>query len=362
MTQENQYPVTTQATTKKSTATKKEAPAKVKSGSKLSKLNSLLLIFTLAMLVLLGLWAYYKIERLDKAIGENSSQIDSITEVPDMVTFKENLYQRMQANSTEHEKLATETAELSAMLSELSRQQNRNQRDWVLAEAEYLLKIAAARVNLLRDVKSATLALQKVDESIASLNDPSLLKLREQLAHDIVELNIARKLDADGVLLRLTALSKQITQLPVAKIELEQAYKNDAKSEQPEPQKKSHKSIAELKRWLGYKKLPATAYRDTREGQQMFYIDQLLQLEIDAARYALLRLDKDNYQQHLTTARNLLEQHYLQQDEVVIKVNAQLVALMADKVFPTLPNLSGSQAHLKRAIASSKTNKKQKED
>ncbi|MDF4782098.1 uroporphyrinogen-III C-methyltransferase, partial [Vibrio parahaemolyticus] len=64
----------------------------------------------------------------------------------------------------------------------------RRPNDWLLAEADYLVKLAGRKLFLEHDVESATQLMESADQRIAALNDPSLVKLRKAMANDITKL------------------------------------------------------------------------------------------------------------------------------------------------------------------------------
>ncbi|GAK84761.1 uroporphyrinogen-III methyltransferase [Vibrio ponticus] len=92
----------------------------------------------------------------------------------------------------------------------------RRPNDWLLAEADYLVKLAGRKLFLEHDAESATLLMESADQRIAALNDPSLVPLRKSMANDITKLKTIPLIDRDGLVLRLTALQQQVDQLPLA--------------------------------------------------------------------------------------------------------------------------------------------------
>ncbi|MDF5281328.1 heme biosynthesis operon protein HemX, partial [Vibrio parahaemolyticus] len=95
--------------------------------------------------------------------------------------------------------------------------------DWLLAEADYLVKLAGRKLFLEHDVESATQLMESADQRIAALNDPSLVKLRKAMANDITKLRTIPLIDRDGLVLRLTALQQQVDKLPLANALLPEA-------------------------------------------------------------------------------------------------------------------------------------------
>ncbi|NIR97783.1 MAG: enzyme of heme biosynthesis, partial [Gammaproteobacteria bacterium] len=65
---------------------------------------------------------------------------------------------------------------LEALHTELGR----GRREWAIAEIEYYLRIANQRLQLLRDVDTATTALKLADQRLRALGDPALYEVRQR--------------------------------------------------------------------------------------------------------------------------------------------------------------------------------------
>ncbi|MCQ6498264.1 uroporphyrinogen-III C-methyltransferase, partial [Vibrio parahaemolyticus] len=73
------------------------------------------------------------------------------------------------------------------------------------------------------DVESENQLMESADQRIASLNDPSLVKLRKAMANDITKLRTVPLIYRDGLVLRLTALQQQEDKLPISNALLPEA-------------------------------------------------------------------------------------------------------------------------------------------
>jgi len=86
--------------------------------------------------------------------------------------------------------------------------------DWLLAEAEYLLRMANQRLQLERDWDGALSMLQAADNVLTETRNPRLNPVRATLAKEMLALRTAPAIDLTGAVLRVQALQEQITQLP----------------------------------------------------------------------------------------------------------------------------------------------------
>ena len=89
--------------------------------------------------------------------------------------------------------------------------------DWLLAEAEYLLRLANQRLLTERSTASPVSLLQTADAILKEFDDPDLFVVRRQIASEITALKIATVVDREGLYLRLDALGDVIPKLTLAR-------------------------------------------------------------------------------------------------------------------------------------------------
>lgn len=106
-----------------------------------------------------------------------------------------------------------ESSELSQKLAALS---NHDTSIWLLAQADFLVKLAARKLWSDKDVLTAGALLKSADGSLADMNDPSLLQLRRAIANDISALASVGQMDFDGIILRVNQLTDQVDNLRLA--------------------------------------------------------------------------------------------------------------------------------------------------
>lgn len=88
--------------------------------------------------------------------------------------------------------------------------------DWLIHEAEYLIRIASRTIWLEHDTTAAINLLQDADARIKELNNPEFLPIRQLIREDTVALKLMPALETEEVILSLLALTKQIPQLSFA--------------------------------------------------------------------------------------------------------------------------------------------------
>ncbi|MEQ9452655.1 MAG: uroporphyrinogen-III C-methyltransferase [Pseudomonadales bacterium] len=88
-----------------------------------------------------------------------------------------------------------------------------SQREWKLAEAEYLLRIGNHRVLMEGDTEGALSLFQAVDQILAELDDFALHQVRAVLADEILALRQVRRSDSQGIYLRLEAIKSNLDEV-----------------------------------------------------------------------------------------------------------------------------------------------------
>ena len=133
----------------------------------------------------------------------------------------DDLAQRVNLNELKNEGLAKRIADVSG----------RRPADWLLAEADYLVKLAGKKLWLEGDVKSAIMLLKSADIRITDLADASLLPIRALLAKDIQTLQQVNQVSTESIALSVSALIAQVDNLPLETLKLPEPEMAETKTE-----------------------------------------------------------------------------------------------------------------------------------
>ena len=87
---------------------------------------------------------------------------------------------------------------------------------WLLAQADFLVKLAGRKLWSDQDVTTAAALLKSADASLADMNDPSLIGARRAITDDIATLSAVSQVDYDGMILKVNQLANQIDNLRLA--------------------------------------------------------------------------------------------------------------------------------------------------
>lgn len=111
-------------------------------------------------------------------------------------------------------------AELSRQLDEVQQKvatiSGSDAKTWLLAQADFLVKLAGRKLWSDQDVTTAAALLKSADASLADMNDPSLIAARRAITDDIASLSAVSQVDYDGIILKVNQLSNQIDNLRLA--------------------------------------------------------------------------------------------------------------------------------------------------
>lgn len=125
------------------------------------------------------------------------------------------------------EQLQSAIEQSNANASKLAEVSGRRPADWLLAEADYLVRMAGRKMWLEHDVKTALLMLKSADSRLQDLADPSLIPVRQLLANDIQTLQQVNPISLSSVALAISGMLQQIDSLPLALPKLPEIQHNE---------------------------------------------------------------------------------------------------------------------------------------
>jgi len=225
-------------------------------------------------------------------------------------------------------------------------------RDWVIAEADYLLKVANHRLQLEQDVTTSIQALTLADKRINSLDEPALNEVRNIIAQELVALETLAIPDQAGVAMQLTELQAQVDQLPL------NARTLPAQSETPEFEADDAMTVD---KWEALpvaildvlKGLVSVTHLDeplgpTMSPEQIKNLHENLKLKLEQARMVLLRGDQALYDSNMQLAISWTEQFFNTEEVPTKKFVDTLNYLKAKPVTLKTPDISSSLRTLRK--------------
>jgi uroporphyrin-3 C-methyltransferase len=246
--------------------------------------------------------------------------------------------------------LPKQVQDLNTSVEALHTRNEGPQRAWSRAEALFLMEIAQRSLILDRDVATAIAALESADSRLASVRDPTLTVVRQQLASELQALRTARIPDRTGLLTRLSAAEAAAVQLPVEGLLAVERETDDTDSL---PDGWFARTRAMIGRALAG--LIRVREVDERGGSLVTMDEQLvrrqhLQLLLFTARTAIARHDQPTYRSSLAAARQWLAEFFDIRSPATQALLKEIQLLEAVEIDPRLPDISKSAESLHRLM------------
>lgn len=271
---------------------------------------------------------------------------------------------QLQAAKADAAKQSAEVTELQERLTrsiqqvEASTQQSNSRKDWLLAEVEYLLRLANQRV-LMENSPTGALALMKsADKILQQTDDVSIFAVRKSLASDIASLEAVPTIDQQGSYLKLAAMSEQIDNLRMVPLtdknklpSLIDDVTADSISESLQQDIKESWANAVAK----VEKLVVVQHRDEKiepllSPTQHYYLRQNLRLMMEQAQLALLQKQQSVFDESLAKAHKWIGDYFQADDATTLALLKGLKSLEGLKIDPAMPDISNSLTTLKRYL------------
>ncbi|WP_280567568.1 uroporphyrinogen-III C-methyltransferase [Chromohalobacter sp. 296-RDG] len=310
------------------------------------------LIIAVIVAIVLALGLGYGWKRLQAQQAELASAGDENAQTID--TLRERLDQRQQA----FESLKGDFQDyrqdidknLDKVLSELADEQEADPREWLHAEAEYLLRLANQRLQLERDVKGAKALLKAADERLTDADNPALIPVRRAIQSELAALDSVPTVDRTGLYLALMAQQEQLADLPLKQdVEEMSAQNGNDSSLEGGWQQQLSRLGGELKDLVVIRRHDE-ALEALVTPEQESYLRQNVRLLLEQAQLALLKTEPKLYQASLDKAITLIERYYDTQRDAVNNSLERLESLRDKTIRPELPDISESQQTLKDFI------------
>ncbi len=225
-----------------------------------------------------------------------------------------------------------------------------NQHAWIMAEVNYLIRLASYNLNYSRDFNAAIVLLQTADQRVAQLNDPALNQLRQQLANMITTLQPIAKMDLVGALAKLSALQRQVKALPLVTPPAFTVAKENTDTAAPQTawRKALANSLATLKSMIiiRHHQEPVEPLLNV---EQLHYLQQNLQLQLQQAQWAVLHGQQTIYQASLQQAMTWVQNYFASKSPQTSAFLESLAQLQKIAIQPVTPDMSALLNTLARA-------------
>ena len=314
--------------------------------------------------IALGLWSWQQWHNtlaMQQTIANLQEDTDQLEQQYGRTGSQRN--QRLQALedklAAQRELIATQQRQIDHNARELLEAGNRTRTDWLLAEAEYLLRVANQRLMIEKDIRGAMSALESADEVLRETDDVGVYPVRQQLAKDLMTLKGLTDVDRTGLYLTLEAAIDSIHSLTdnaLASDRLASTLAQNADTantntggdnwwRQAWQDVKGTLSQVVVVRRLDEPVKPLLS------PEQSAYARLNLQLMLEEAALAVLRGHQALYSRSLTKASNAIDSWYDSSNPQIIALSDTLDELSGKNIDPELPDISGSLQLLKARLS-----------
>ena len=225
--------------------------------------------------------------------------------------------------------------------------------DWVLAEVEYLVRMAVQRVLMEGDAASAIELLGSADQIIRNTEGLTAHALRAALAEDLASLKAVNVPDTQGSYLALSALVKQVPSLSRETPVFTPPAVNE---EIVAPTGVLDRILAAAGRALSR----LSDLVDFRRNQveikpilpphEEYFLRQNLILKLQVAQIALLDGNQQIFETALLEARDWVSAGFDVGDAATISMQAELTRLAEQQIAVELPDISGSLRAVRQTL------------
>ena len=273
---------------------------------------------------------------LQKAQESQKAELEGI--------IKQQAAQLKQANR-QQETLAKQLDEVQQKVAPIS---GSDAKTWLLAQADFLVKLAGRKLWSDQDVTTAAALLKSADASLADMNDPSLITVRRAITDDIASLSAVSQVDYDGIILKLNQLSNQVDNLRLAD--------NDSDgSPMDSDGEELSSSISEWrinlqKSWQNFMDNFITIRRRDDTAVPLLAPNQDIRSRLLVAAQAVPRHQEETYRQALENVSTWVRAYYDTDDATTKACLDEVDQLSQQNISMDLPETLQSQAMLEKLM------------
>lgn len=241
--------------------------------------------------------------------------------------------------------------ELEAKVAAISGSDAKN---WLLAQADFLVKLAGRKLWSDQDVTTAGALLKSADESLAEMNDPSLIDVRRALTEDISSLASVSQIDFDGIILKLNQLSNQVDDLRLADNNSDEAPMDEDDGEVSSSLNEWRQNL--VKSWHNFMSEFITVRRRDSSAEPLLapnqdvYLRENIRSLLLVAAQAVPRHQNEVYQQSLETVSTWVRAYFDVNDPTTKAFLSQLDELSQQSINMDVPTELKSQPLLEKLM------------
>ena len=243
--------------------------------------------------------------------------------------------------------------QLQGALAQIQELDGRRPTDWLIAEADYLVRMAGRKMWLEKDLRTAIMLLGNADQRLKSLADPSVLPVRALIAQDIQALKQVNPVSEVSVALALDGLIKQVDKLAIITPKEANAFTSDEVSDSASDWQQNLLNV-----WRSLvNDFIRVEYRDEpvepmMTAQQEWLSREQIKLALQQAQAAALAGEQALYQASIERAATIISDDYIEYNNDVMGFQSALNQLKNTDISKAVPTELSSQAALESLLDS----------
>ena len=265
--------------------------------------------------------------------------------------IEERLLVQLQDQQKTVQEMATE---VSASLADVAQDLGTSGEDWLLAEAEYLIRLGSQRVMMEADPEGAIALYEAADTIVRDAEGVVAFELRQALAADIVSLKGVNDLDVDGLFVKISALINQIDLLKHRQLQY-------IAVENADPVEEPQNLLARLVQFAASAGDRLSGLVDYRtEGgvvtpilppKEEYYLRQNLVMKLQLAQLGLLRSDQRIFSASLQETSEWIDRYFDREDGTTKAVQETISAISLVDIEREMPDVSASLREVRKLLA-----------
>ncbi|MBO1255917.1 uroporphyrinogen-III C-methyltransferase [Alteromonas sp. 5E99-2] len=301
----------------------KQTKTPKKKGGNKSLWIAISLLF-LCFLACSGTAFWFFTEHYQPLVSKVDSQDNLALQLERVAENQQGLSQKIEKNQNIHgqteEKLAqtlthlkTQDTRIKAINTDINQLNGARASDWLVAEADYLTRMAGRKLWLEDDTHTAVLLLKEADLRLEENSDPSLLQVRQAIAEDIQRIEQVNPVSSTDIALTLTGIINTLDSLPLNTLVIPDT-EAQALTQVSDDIADWRTNLARV--WQSLVddfvsvKRNSTNVEPLMSASQRFLITEQLALSLQQSQYAALHYDAPLYEASLQQSISIVEKHY----------------------------------------------------
>lgn len=266
------------------------------------------------------------------------------------------LAQQSKAMGVEEQLQNTQSQQLKMLEDKVAEMSGNDAKTWLLAQADFLVKLAGRKLWSDQDVTTAAALLKSADASLAEMNDPSLMEVRRALTEDVASIAAVSQIDFDGIILKLNQLTNQVDDMRLADNNSDGAPMDENDGELTASLSEWRQNLS--KSWHNFMSEFITVRRRDTSAEPLLapnqdvYLRENIRSRLLVAAQAVPRHQNEVYQQSLEAVSSWVRAYYDANDANTKAFLSDIDALSQQSINMDVPDQLKSQPMLEKLMQS----------